>query len=174
MKPQHTLAAYLLLLMTASADAQTQAPLPCKTVDNFISQLKTPNPTLKGDFIKQNLSGEEEYAATQTLISGNKASYHSYILVDELGGITTTSAFEEKLWTGSSLATAKEITDSYLAQLKLCGFPSWETTTDNATIKEYRWMDYDETDELYLYLGYEPINPTTWTVYLYLGITTTK
>lgn len=166
-------------LLPAKARAQTNvSPLPtlnCNRVNEFIVYTKQSSTELKGSFIEKNNFGENAYNVLKTIIPGSPASWiENPPLVDEFGGTTTTVTYAEELYTVTGKTDADLKYQQYLQKLKNCGYTLWKLSLNETNRIEYSYIDYTETGNLYLYLGYELVNNINWIVYLDIRWTTYK
>lgn len=169
---------FTLLLLTANCQlptaAHAQTTLDCAKVKEFTGYVSNKGQGLKGELVKKTQYEGTDYKALKTITPKATATYNETLLADEIGGITTTITYGENLWTSSTKTNAEQLCNQYLEQLKNCGYPYWEPHLNDPNQIEYSYIDYTDTGDLYLYLGYQLVNQTDWIIYLDISWTVYK
>lgn len=159
----------------AQSGAVTLPILDCARVKEFIGYMSLSGKGLKGDFVKKNEFNENEYQVLKTITPNTYASwFENPPLVDEFGGTTHTATYAEEFYTTTTKTDAEEKCTQYIQQLKNCGYTLWEPNLNEPNRIEYSYIDYTETGNLNLYLGYQLVNQTGWVIYLDINWTVYK
>ncbi|MCG3165377.1 MAG: hypothetical protein POELPBGB_01140 [Bacteroidia bacterium] len=165
---------FMPLLSFLVVAAGAQPALDCAKVKEFISNVSNKGQGLKGELVKKTQYQGTDYKALKTITPKAAATYNETILADEIGGITTTITYGEDLYTTKTQTDAEQKCQQYINQLKNCGYTDWEPHLKEANRKEYTYIDYTDTGDLYLYLGYQLVDQTDWIIYLDISWTVYK